>query len=221
MAEAAKNPRIILLKNVRLSFTDSLVKAKATVKDGVPKHGCNILLEDGVAETAANIKLIEAALTAASTELWQKANKWQTIRDKDPKRVSYRAGEKFTNADDEVYRGYEDAMVVVAYGPGGNKNPKRPLIMDRKKVWVWNPSGGAENVGKIADTCYSGVRADVKVEFYAVTGSDTGGDGLFSTIHVIRSREEGERMGGGYTFDESEMDEFDDFGSDDDGFDIG
>jgi Protein of unknown function (DUF2815) len=217
--ETKKNPRIATLKNVRLSFTDSLGEAKATVKNGVPKHGCNILIEPDKPETDANRKAVIAALVACSEEAWQKADKWKLIRDKDPKRVQYRKGESFTNGDDEVYKGYEGAMVVPGYGPGGTKNPKRPCIMDRKKNWVWNPDKGAEaSNSKILDVCYSGVYADVRVEFYAVTGADAGGDGIFSAIHLIRSRQCGDRMSGGYRVDESDVDEFDDLEDSDDDF---
>lgn len=212
--EKKKNPRIATLKNVRLSFTDSLHTAKATVKDGVPKHGCNILIEPGKPETDANKAAVKAALEAAGTEGWEKPDKYITIAKKDPKRVQYRKGENFTNGDDEIYKGYEGAMVVPAYGPGGTKNPKRPAIMDRKKNWIWNPDKGAENVSKIPDICFSGVYADVKVEFYPVSGADAGGDGIFTAVHLIRSREVGERMAGGYRVDDSDADDFDDLEDD-------
>lgn len=214
--EKKKNPRVVTLKNVRLSFTDSLGEAKATVKNGVPKHGCNILIEPGKPETDANKAAVREGLAAASEETWGKADKWQKIVENDPKRVQYRKGEKFTNADDEIYRGYEGCMVIPGYGPGGTKNPKRPSIMDRKKNWVWNPDKGAEATNnKILDVVYSGVYADVKVEFYGVTGADNGGDGVFSAIHLIRSRQTGERMAGGYRVDDSDADDFDDLADDD------
>jgi hypothetical protein len=215
------NPRLVTLKNVRLSFTDSLQTAKATVKDGVPKHGCNILLEDGIAETEANKALVVAALKAAGEQQWQKADKFKVIAEKDSKRVAYRKGERFTNAEDEVYKGYEGAMVIPGYGPGGSKNPKRPVILARDKTPIWHPAKGAENVSKIGDVCYSGTRADVKVEFYPVTGADNGGDGIFATIQLIRSRQEGERMAGGYAVTDADIDDLDDLDSGVDDLDAG
>jgi hypothetical protein len=220
--EKKKNPRIATLKNVRLSFTDSLGEAKATVKNGVPKHGCNLLLEPSTPEFEANKKAVLAAITAASEETWGKPDKWKKILEDDPKRIQYRKGEKFTNADDEVYTGYAGCMVVPGYGPGGTKNPKRPAIMDRKKNWVWNPDKGAEaSNSKILDVCYSGCYADVKVEFYGVTGADNGGDGIFSTIHLIRSRQTGDRMAGGYRISDEDADDFDDLNDDLDDLDDG
>ena len=213
--EKKKNPRIATLKNVRLSFTDSLGQAKATVKDGVPKHGCNILIEPGKPETDANKAAVRAALAAASEETWGDKDKWKKIAERKPDRVQYRKGESFCDKDDNVYKGYEGAMVVPGYGPGGTKNPKRPAIMDRKKNWVWNPDKGAEGSNsKILDVCYSGVYADVKVEFYPITGSDNGGDGVFTAIHLIRSRQTGDRMSGGFRVDDSDADDFDDLEDD-------
>jgi hypothetical protein len=212
--EKKKNPRIATLKNVRLSFTDSLKDAKATVKNGVPKHGCNILIEPGKPETDANKAAVIAALEAVGEEKWGNKDKYRTIAKKDPKRVQYRKGDVFTDKDDVPYKGYEGAMVVPGYGPGGTKNPKRPAIMDRKKNWIFNPDKGAENVGKILDVCYSGVYADVRVEFYPVEGADAGGDGIFTAIHLIRSRQTGEKMSGGYRVDDSDADEFEDLADD-------
>lgn len=213
--EKKKNPRIAVLKNVILSFTDSLGEAKATVKNGVPKHGCNILIPPDQPETAANKAAVRAALAATSEEHWQDAEKWQKIAAKKPDRVQYRKGDTFTDKDDVPYKGYEGSMVVPAYGPGGTKNPRRPCIMDRKKNWVWNPDKGAEaSNSKILDVCYSGVRADVKVEFYPVSGSEAGGDGIFTAIHLIRSRQVGERMAGGYRVDDSDADDFEDLEDD-------
>lgn len=210
-----KNPRIATLKNVRLSFTDSLGEAKATVKNGVPKHGCNILIEPGKPETDANKAAVIAALEAVGEEKWSNKDKYKTIAKKDPKRVQYRKGDVFTDKDDVPYKGYEGAMVVPGYGPGGTKNPKRPCIMDRKKNWVWNPDKGAEaSNSKILDVCYSGAYADVRVEFYPVEGADAGGDGIFTAIHLIRSRQTGDRMAGGYRVDDSDADEFDDLEDD-------
>lgn len=210
-----KNPRIATFKNVILSFTDSLGEAKATVKNGVPKHGCNILIPPNEPDTEANKAAAIAALETTGEEQWQNKDKFRNIAKKDPKRVQYRKGDTFTNADDEPYKGYDGCMVVPAYGPGGTKNPKRPKIMDRKKNWVWNPDKGAEaSNAKILDVCYSGVRADVKVEFYPVTGADAGGDGIFTALHLIRSRQVGERMAGGYQVDDSDADDFDDLEDD-------
>jgi len=208
---ANQEVRIATLKRVRLSFTDSLHTAKATVKDGAKKHGCNILIEPGQPETDANNAAVMKAIRASGEQQWGNEEKFKVIAEDKPDRVAFRKGERFKNQESqEVYKGYEGAMVIPGYGPGGSKSPKRPLLMDRRKKWIWNPHNGAENVDRIPDVFYSGVYADVKVEFYPITGKDNGGDGIFATIQVIRSREEGDRMAGGYNFTEKDMSDFDD-----------
>lgn len=211
MTEATVNPRLVTLKKVRLSFTDSLTTAKATVKGGVPKHSFNILLEPGLPETEANKAAVISALRAVGQEQWEKPEMFKTIAEDKPDRVSYRKGERFKNQESgEVYKGYEGCMVVPCAGPGGSKNPKRPVILDRKKTPIWHPAKGAENISKIADVCYSGTYADVKVEFYPVTGAESGGNGIFVACQLIRSRQEGDRMAGGYVVSDSDIDELDD-----------
>lgn len=209
--EKAKNPRIATLKNIRLSFTNSLEEAKATVADGVPKHGCNIILEKDKPEYEANKAAVIAALEAVGEEKWQNKDKYKVIASKKPDRVQFRKGELYTNGDGDIYKGYEGNMVVTVYGPGGSKKPQRPKIMDRRKNWIWNPEKGAKNVSEILDVCYSGTYADAKVEFYP---SDQGGDGIFTACHLIRSRQTGDRMAGGYSVTDSDADDFEDLEDD-------
>lgn len=222
--EATKEKRLVLLKNVRLMFTDSIKTAKATVTNGVPKHTCVPLLEADTPEFDENLRKVVGALQACGEEGWKKADFYKSLAENKPDRLSFRRGEKCRNQETgEIYKGFEGNIAITpCSGPGGSKNPKRPLIMARKKNdWVWNPDRGFQNEGRINDVVYSGVRADVKIEFYPVSGSDQGGNGIFATIQLIRSREEGERIGGGYTFSDEEMDEFDDLEGGDDTDDLG
>lgn len=215
MTEATGNPRLVTLKKVRLSFTDSLRTAKATVSGGVPKHSCNLLLESDGAEFEANKAKVISALKAAGEQEWGKEDMFKQIAENKPDRVAFRKGEKFCNQETgEVYKGYAGNWAIPCSGPGGSKNPKRPVILDRAKKPVWHPDKGAENLNRILDVCYSGCYADVKVEFYPVSGSDNGGNGIFASLQVIRSREEGDRMGGGYTFTDEELDDFEDLEDD-------
>lgn len=209
------NPRMVTLKKLRASFTDSLEELRPTVKGGVPKASVNLILESDLPETEGNKKLILGALKACGEEHWQKPDMFKIISEDDAKRLSYRKGERFKNSEtQEVYRGYEGNMVIAASGPGGKKNPRRPVILDRKKTPIWHPERGAENLRKIGSVVYSGCYVDAKVEFYPVSGADNGGNGIFAVVHLIRSREEGERMAGGYAVTESDYDDFDDLESD-------
>lgn len=220
MTEATVNDdRVVTLRNVRLMFANSINDAEKTSEDGVPKHSCVPLLESDKPEYEANKAAVMKALKAAGVEGWDNADMFKRIAENKPDRVSFRKGEKCCNQETgEIYQGFEGNYAITpCNGPGGSKNPKRPLIMDRRKKWIWNPKKGFELKGQIPDVVYSGVYADVKIEFYPVSDKKQGGNGIFAAIHLIRSREEGERIGGGRDFSGDDGDDFEDLG-DDDGF---
>lgn len=209
--------RTVMLKGVRLSFTDSLKDAKPTVTGGKPKHTCNVIIETGSKHEAENKAKIVAAMQAACVmEFGEgKGDFFKTISTDDPKRVAYRKGERFKNSEtQEVYKGYEGNMVIAGAGPGAGD--RRPKLFNRRRKYL----GEADDNGKpffteanILDIFYSGTVADVKVSFYGVSGKDKGGNGVFATLESIRSREEGERMAGGHVH--TSADEFDDLDDDD------
>ncbi|MBH0113212.1 DUF2815 family protein [Novosphingobium sp. YJ-S2-02] len=224
MTEATDNDlRVVVLKNIRIMFADSIDEAKATADDGVPKHSCVPLLESDTPEFDENKAKVIAALRAAGEEGWENPEMYKRILENKPDRVSFKKGEKCVNQETgEIYQGFEGNYAITpCNGPGGSKRPKRPLIMSRAKKWIWNPKKGFELRGQIADLVYSGVRADVKIEFYPVKEKKQGGNGIFAAIHLIRSREEGERIGGGRDFSGDSGDDFEEledggFGDDDD-----
>lgn len=203
------DPRTVTLKNVRLSFTESLKDKKATVENGTPKHSCNLiiikdggddpLLKQAAADYEKNHAAIVGAVKAACDEQWAKPDKWKEIAEDDPKRLCYRKGERFKNREGEVYAGYAGNWAISAGGPKGGK--ERPLLLDRRK----NPVPEDE----ILDVMAGGYLADAIVSFY---GTDKGGAGVFCSIEAIRSREEGEKMGGG---PRASADDFDDLEDDD------
>lgn len=204
--KAPTDARTVQLKNVRLSFTDTLLTKRATVEDGKPKHSCNIIIEADTPEFAANKAKCVKALEAAGIREWgeQKGPKaWMSISEDEPKRVCFRKGERFKSMETgEPYQGYAGNLAVACTGPSGGD--KRPKMYDRHKRPV------AET--DILDVCYSGSYADVILSFY---GTEKGGRGIFCTIDGIRSRQEGERMGGGITVTD---DMFDDLEDSDDAF---
>lgn len=208
MADDKKNndPRTVQLKNVRLSFTDSLLEKKATVEDGTPKHSCNIIIESDTPEFAANKAKCVKALEAAGVQEWGEKRgpeMWVRISEDDPKRVCFRKGERFKSKETgEPYAGYAGNLAVACGGPGGGK--RRPKMFDRYK----RPVAEAD----ILEVCYSGSYADVILSFY---GTEKGGLGIFCSIEGIRSRQEGERMAGGIEVNE---DMFDDLPDSDDAF---
>lgn len=189
--------RTVMLKNVRLSFPDSLKDAKATVENGVPKHTSNFLIESDRPGFEEKKAAAITAIKAACEKTWKKADRYKGIMEDDPKRLAFRKGERFKNAEGNVYVGYEGAMVIAAAGPGGGK--KRPKLLDRR--------GNEVPYDKIDEIMYPGSYVDLKVSFY---GTDKGGAGVFATIEAIKSREIGERTGGGVATSADEFDEFDD-----------
>lgn len=206
MTDNANDGRIAKLKNVRAYYTDSIHEAKPTVEGGEPKYTCTLVLEKDSAEFESNRKAIIAALNAAAEKQWKKPDAWKTIMEDDPKRLAFRKGERFKNKEGQVYRGFEGNMAVAVAGPSGGK--RRPVILDRRKKKVTDPSD-------IPDVLYGGTYCDCIVSFY---GTDKGGRGLFASVEVIRSREEGDRVGGGYQFRDDDADFFDEL-EDDDSFD--
>jgi hypothetical protein len=204
---AETDPRTVTLKRVRLSFTDSLKDMKKTSDDpnAKPKYSCNLILEKDQPEFEANKALVMGAIRAAGEREWKDPERYKIIQEDAPKRVCFRPGERFKNKEGKVYDGYAGNFGLTCGTPGGGQ--KRPKLLDRRKRPV------EEN--DILDVCYGGSYADAIVSFY---GTEKGSAGIFCTLEVVRSREEGERRGGGgWSGDVDEA--FEDLGVADDSFD--
>jgi hypothetical protein len=228
------DPRTVKLRYVRLSFPESLKDKKSTMKDGsgVPKHNCNFILEtearpgDPLSAKAAamfdtNKELVRGAMEAAGVEFNGKAELYKRIMEDDPKRVCYRAGSRFKNEDGDIYKGYEGNFAISGSGPGGNKNPRRPKLYDRRKRPLKSNQGiKPEQIkdgfffeeDQIPEIFYGGTYGDVILSFY---GTDQGGLGIFCSIEAVRSLQEGDRVGGGTYVDGDDFDDEDDDGEDD------
>lgn len=192
--------RTVLLKNVRLSFTDSLLHKKKTADDGAEKHSCNVIVPSDRPEFEANKAKVMSAIRAAGEAAWKKPEAWKDIAEESPKRVCFRKGERFKNKEGEVYQGYAGHYGITASGPRAGQ--QRPKLLDKYKRPVEEKD--------ILDVFYGGVDADVYVSFF---GTDKGSRGIFASIELIRSRQTGERMGGGAP--DLDLDELDDLGDDD------
>lgn len=211
MSEAPKpaDPRTVRLKMVRLSFSDSLKDKKATVENGTPKHSCNLIVvqtpgDDPLSKKAAelyaaNLAAIQSAIKAACVEAFSKEDAWKDIQEDSPKRLCFRKGERFKNNDGEVYKGYAGNWAISASGPKGGEH--RPLLLDRHKRPVEEKD--------IPDVMAGGYFCDAVVSFF---GTEKGGRGVFASIEAIRSRQEGERLGGG---PRASADDFEDLDDDD------
>lgn len=224
--------RTVMLKGVRLSFTDALPEKKKSSDDenAKPKHGLNIIIETTgpyAKYAEENKKKCIDALKAAGEQKWKKPEMYKIIAEDAPKRVCFRKGEKFRNREGTTYTGYEGNYAMSVSGPNGGQ--RRPRLIDRRKRILIGPGDSIPtstkqeivniNAAEIADIFYSGTYADVKVSFF---GTEKGSNGIFATCELIRSYQQGERMAGGYQFTDDDLDEMDDLeplGGDDDDFD--
>jgi hypothetical protein len=219
--EDKSDGRSVQLKGIRLSFTDRIHEADKTSEESDKlTHGCNFILESTSPHFAANKAKIEAALRIAGEKTWKNPDAYLQIQEDNPKRVTFRKGERFKNKEGKIYAGYEGNYAFAANGPGGGL--KRPKLLDRRKGILREQAsreqleaGKVFEVAKIPDIFYGGVIADAIVSFY---GTDKGSRGMFATVEAIRSHEEGERMGGGGIY--VDEDDFDDI-EDDDSFGSG
>ncbi len=218
--EDKSDGRSVQLKNVRLSFTDRIKTKKKTSADSEKEtHGCNIIIEKDKPEFEANHKAMIDALKVAGLKAFKNENAHKEIAEDSPKRVCYRKGERFKNKEGKVYTGYEGNFGLTASGPGGGD--RRPKLLDRSKRRLVTQLSQEDIANRkpsfpedqIEDIFYSGCYADVVVSLY---GTEKGSRGIFATIEAIRSRQVGDRMGGGIYVDD---DDFDDLDEDGDGFD--
>lgn len=187
-------PDIAVLKNVRLSFP-KLFKAEKSTDTSSPKFSAAFLIDPNTAEGKANIKAINAAIEHAKTKAWaDKAEKIYANIDWDRKPL--RDGNKATNAEGDIYAGYEDMMFVQA----SSAEKRRPQTLKRDK----SPATEEDNV------FYGGCYVDAVVSVYPVTEKDKGGNGVFASIEVVRFRRDGEPFGSGAVDADDYLDDLDD-----------
>lgn len=184
-----KSGRTATLTNVRVSFADSLHTASLPKKnkspDAKPKHGANFILEKGSPDFDSNKAACISAMKAAGVEFKRGENWWKTLWDDKPDNLSFKKGDRFKTESGEIYKGYEGNIVVAAKGPAGGQ--KRPQMRDRNKRII--------EVSEILDVVYNGTYADVIISWY---GTENGGTPRITcSVESIRSRQEGERLGGG------------------------
>lgn len=221
----ATDNRTVTIKGLRLSFGDSLYEASPTVEGGRPKHTANFILEKEGGKYskffAENQKKIMGAIEAACEQEFKRKDAWKEIQEEDPKRLCFRKGERFKNKETgEIYAGYAGNMVIAAAGPRAGRN--RPgKMLDRAKRDI--------QVADIPEILYNGTYCDAIISFY---GTKEGGWGVFCSIELIRSYQEGDKMGGGPQISQQDIDGLDDLeddystggnsgGSDGNDFDIG
>lgn len=208
--EKDKTGRTVTLTNVRTSFADSLHTASLPKKNNdpnaKPKHGANFILESDTPDFDSNKAACISAMKAASREFKKPEDWWKTLWEDKPDNLSFKKGDRFKSDAGEIYKGYKGNIVVSAKGPQGGL--KRPQMRDRNKRII--------EVSEILDVVYNGTYADVIISFY---GTENGGTPRITcSVESIRSRQVGERLGGGGIYvDEDDFDTLPQDNSFDDG----
>lgn len=203
--EKDKTGRTVTLTNVRASFADSLNVATLPKKNNdpnaKPKHGANFILEKDTPDYESNKAACISAMKAAGVEFKKPEGWWKTLWDDKPANLSFRKGDSFKMDSGEIYKGYEGNIVISAKGPKGGQ--LRPQIRDRYKKMV--------EVADINDVVYNGTYCDVIISWY---GTENGGTPRITcSVEAVRSRQEGERLGGGGIYVDD--DDFDTLEADD------
>ncbi len=139
------------LHNVRIAFCQNLF-----VKGGMPgdppekdKYSAHFII-DG--KDTAQIKRVSDLITEIATEQWKEKAPGILAKLKEDKRISFKPGKLKTNADGDIYDGFEGNYFISA----GNKKNK-PVVIDRNRNIVTEDSG----------TVYGGCFVNVALDLWA------------------------------------------------------
>lgn len=188
-----KRNDILLLKNVRLSFPKIFEKTK-TSEEGSLKYSLSCLLDPESSTGKANIQAVKAMQMNLAKAQW-KDNAEKILKAMEWDRRLLRPGEKATNAEGDVYAGYEDMFYVTA------SNTREIKVLNRDKSPV-----GKNDQEKFYGGCY----ADVVLSCYTITDRKKGGNGIFATIEIVRWRGDGEPFGAAALDEEEWLEDLDD-----------
>lgn len=196
--EQVKKLGQVTLKGARASFFKAFEKT-ASVASGREGYRSNWLFDPNTAEGKQCIALCKKAIEEVKKDKWKE--KAASIKFK-PDRVCFREGETFTSEDTgEVYEGYEGMYALVT----NNQTP--PTIVNRDRTPLKKDDG----------VIYSGCYCVVVVRFYAVTGQEKGGNGIFCTLEGVQFLRNGEAFGAAALNAEEAFDDLSDLDDEGDG----
>lgn len=188
-----KRNDVLSLKNVRLSFPKIFEKTR-TSEDGPLKYSLTCLLDPETNDGKANIRAVKEMQQNLAKQTW-KDNAEKILKAMEWDRRLLRPGEKATNAEGDVYAGYEGMFYVTA------SNTREIKVLNRDKSPV-----GKNDQEKFYGGCY----ADVVLSCYTVTDRKKGGNGIFATIEIVRWRGDGEPFGAAPLDEEDWLDDLED-----------
>lgn len=188
-----KRNDILTLKRVRLSFP-SLFEMKKTSEEGKPKYSVAGLMDPNTETGKANIAAVKAMQTRLAKQTW-KDNWEKVLKAMEWDRRLLRPGERATNAEGDVYAGYEGMYFVTA------SNTRSIKVLNRDKS-----AAGPNDQEKFYGGCY----ADLVLSCYTVTDRKKGGNGIFATIEIVRWVADGEAFGAAPVDEDDYLDDLDD-----------
>ena len=166
----AVGPNQAVLLNVRLAFNDLFTPT--AFKAGQPEmFRANVLVEPG----SENDKKVQACIAHVGKEKFK--DKWpkkKQLFEGDTKAFPYHDGNK------KDYAGYEDMWALTAVK---NSKAGKPLIVNRDKTPTADDG-----------TIYSGCYVNIKVEFWAQDGENSG---IRCSLLSVQYWLPGDRFGGG------------------------
>jgi hypothetical protein len=175
----------LMLKNVRLAFSDGLVEAKV-VAGGKPRYGCTLIIED-----PATLEQVRKAVAEIEKEEFRGVK----IEGKDN---ALRDGNKNINSKTgEIYIGFEGKHYISA---NRAKTQGPPLILDNKK----DPQTGQPRIlkDKLDDKWpQAGDYVNAKVSFFSINGKNdkkanpTFGKKVCAQLEVVQFYREGDKFG--------------------------
>jgi len=172
----------LMLRNVRLAFSDGLVSPKA-IAGGKPRYSCNLIIEDPV--TLASVQ--KAIDEIAKSEFQGKAPK-----DKD---CALRDGDDNISKDGEPYKGFAGNHYLSA-NRAESQGP--PLVIDKRR-------GEITTDRRHAEFPEAGDYVNAKVQLFSLNGkndkknaaSAAYGKKICCSIEVVQLLKKGEPFGGG------------------------
>lgn len=174
--EQVKKLGQVTLKGARASFFKAFEKT-ASVASGREGYRSNWLFDPNTAEGRACIAACKKAVEEVKVAQWK--DKAKSIKFK-PDRLCFREGDTFCNEETgEIYEGYEGMMALVT------NNQNKPTIVNRDRTPLSKDDG----------VIYSGCYCVVVARFYAVTGQEKGGNGIFCTLEGVQFLRNGEAFG--------------------------
>jgi hypothetical protein len=174
----------VVLKDVRISFCQSLFEAEQYQGKGAFRHSATYLIEPG----SANDKAIKAAIMAVAEEKWPKKAK-QMIEGMKGNTNKF----CYQNGDLKDYDGYQGMWYIAGHR---KQSDGQPLILDVNKAPLTAKDGKP----------YGGCYVNASIDIYAQDGENCG---IRCGLLGVQFLRDGDSFGGA---SKSKGDEFDDLG---------